>query len=285
MPTIVISTDSNPEYSFYMPLTSLLWRKAGWNVIAIYINDGRQKQAGYLSQRQTVADGVTILNIDYQNYVDMFALPSTLAQVVRLYAPVRRDNLEEYIMMGDVDMIPLSSYFNRDFNAVNVFGYDLTDYTQVPMCYVGMTAHNWREMMGYKGYTIFNAIRGMESKYQEKAKSSLWGKCWDTDQAILTDKVMQFKETHAVNFITRTKNEKGLAVGRVDRADWNYDIGKQDGQYIDSHLLRGKPWQKNRFEDVLAMINTVGQFKLELSELVNLWEYANRFENAISASE
>jgi hypothetical protein len=74
---------------------------------------------------------------------------------------------------------------------------------------------------------------------EPKSTSNIWEEYWDTDQHILTKRIIHFGVQN-FNVINRGKETNGYAYKRVDRGNWNWD---KNVEYIDAHLLR------NSYED------------------------------------
>jgi len=168
-------------------------------------------------------------------------------QVSRLFASCLNLDGEDYVMTSDVDMLPCSSYWNPSPNEITVYGYDLTDFTEFPICYIGMKVKSWREIMNIKsGENIMQSINDF-LKNLPNAKSEVFEEWWGVDQQEIT-KRLSLKE---VNHILRSK--RGVyALGRVDRGDWdgtwNQDV------LIDSHLPRPAKNEKS-YNQVFELIN------------------------------
>jgi len=232
MATIILSTNNNPDYSFYLPITCFVWEKFGFTPLSIIVGE---------SDVNSLIDEEIELRTSGMNIFISEIAPyrsETIAQCVRLYAPAIVENENDYILSGDVDMIPLNSYFNRDFDKYNAYGYDLTDYTQFPMCYVGMDKKGWKSLMNLENDKMIECML-RDLKKEPKSSSNIWEEYWDTDQHILTKRIRDFG-VHNFNVINRGKETNGYAYKRVDRGNWSWD---KNVEYIDAHLLR------NSFED------------------------------------
>jgi hypothetical protein len=139
-------------------------------------------------------------------------------------------------------MFIASSFLKRDFDKVNVFGHDLTNYAEIPMCYVGMKISIWKKIMGENG------IENDLLKYASHS-SKEWLQAWGCDQQILTSKLKIFGFDN-INFIPRGRdiNNQYLPLGRWDRFNWQ----KPSHQIHDVHLMRD-PLNKQNFNKILEM--------------------------------
>jgi len=139
----LIAVDSNPSYLYLLPFICKSWHLQGWN-IQLSFNNVLLKHIDFF---------VEILNkLKINTHIQSIIKISTTqnkalyTQCERLYMGKDIEDVD-YAIITDVDMFIASDFLNRDYDKVNAFGYDLTGYTQVPMCYVGMTGKKWKELM------------------------------------------------------------------------------------------------------------------------------------------
>jgi hypothetical protein len=81
MATIILSTNNNPDYSFYLPITCFVWRYFGWSPLSIIVGE---------SKLYSLINEEVILHSNGKNvFVDEIPpfKSETIAQCVRLYAP------------------------------------------------------------------------------------------------------------------------------------------------------------------------------------------------------
>jgi hypothetical protein len=231
-PTALITCNQSPDYLACLPLIVRSWNLQGFNV-ELAITDPWTPQAHLVEEM--------IRGMEVQVYLDMGdgtiskQNPALYTQCLRLYMP-RELPSEQYAIVGDADMFIGSSFLHRDFDKLNVFGWDLTGHGQVPMCYVGMKAERWREVMKYE-------LRGFEYDLHVYAEpgSGDWYKAWGADQDILTGKLKEYGQGHW-NQIPRTTDphNSGLPLGRWDR----HNLVRPSSEIHDIHLPRdplGKP--------------------------------------------
>lgn len=225
---IVLSVNENPEYLFYLPLVCWAWRKFGWEPF-IFING--------LDNQPPIFDFV-YKNTDCRmhNYDKVFAIDGfqseTITQISRLYAACVFDNSEDYLMTGDIDMLPLSDYWKFDEKEITVWGHDLTAYQHYPICYIGMPVGKWVEVMGLTSRD-YNAMIKRDLNQLPQAKSIDPVIRWVTDQDLITQRLnaTQFKKIS----VPRGTGANGYPIGRVDRSAWTLN----QPQFIDAHLFRG----------------------------------------------
>lgn len=179
---VIVSSNGRPEYEYYLPILKWAWKKIGWEVIVLR-------------------------PIELTPYRE-----ETITQCIRLYAPLLDVFGEDDLLMtSDADMIPLSDYWNPNPDEITIYGHDLTDYTQIPMCYIAMSFSKWKEVMGLSGTITQCLERDLSlSKALSENKEEWWG----VDQDIITNKLSSFPITK----IYRGKEEGSyLPKGRYDR--------------------------------------------------------------------
>ncbi len=228
---IVLSVNNNPDYSWYTPITAWTWKQFGWTPLIIFHNDDVPCDWKGIGKLQ----GQYMCDPDYK-YLHVGKIPEfrgdTITQVSRLYAAgAKFIKPDDYLMLGDCDMFALSDAWKFNPDEITIWNWDLTDFTQIPMCFVGMTKSNWIQVMGITG-NIDKMIERDLSDIPHAKKEAPWEKRWGVDQEILTErlKAVQFRKT----WIHRGKLANGYARGRVDRGAWNLD----HDEFIDCHALR-----------------------------------------------
>lgn len=206
---VVISTNNNPDYFEYIPYQERAWKNLGWDLMIMVTPDFNPNRFETLEKSTMVCLLPQVPEIRTQ----------TLAQMGRLYAAhyVGSDSL---LMTCDMDLIPLSNYWNPDPSKITVFGHDLTDYTYYPMGYVAMTAEKWLEKMHITSDTRADILRDCENTYVKGVKAAYsddWEAWWNVDWRLLTDRLKPYE--HEIAFVKRGRGHAGFAYGRVDRGD------------------------------------------------------------------
>lgn len=237
---VVISTNHNPDYFFYVPITTWAWQKLGWKVALFYTHDFDLKlletecKPDYLCKIPQIKDVRT----------------GTLAQVARHFSSnmLPRD---AYILLSDIDMIPLSDYIQPQYDKKTIWGWDLTGHSYVPVSYIGMMGSEWMELMG----CTFNMAGDMEAAMKEngRAYSDDWETYWNTDWDILTKKVQPRKD----EFISIDRGMVHLAKdstarGRADR--YNIEATMNQEPLIDCHAENHNPSTPIKFEPLLRVL-------------------------------
>lgn len=206
---VVISTNNNPDYFNYIPYQEQAWKNFGWDLIIMVTPDFNPVNF------ETRLKSTLICQLPRVNEIRT----QTLAQMGRLYAAhyVRRESL---LMTCDMDLIPLSNYWNPDPSKITVFGHDLTWHTYYPMGYVAMTTEKWIEKMQITSDIRADILRDCDRTYVKGVKAAYsddWEAWWNVDWRLLTDRLEPFKSE--IVFIDRGRGHGGFAYGRVDRGD------------------------------------------------------------------
>ena len=196
---VILSTNDNPDYEFYIPLATWAWNKIGWDV-------------------------VVLKPFPLEPYRE-----ETITQVMRLYAGMlKMFEADDLIMTSDADMIPMVDYWNPKPDEITIYGHDLTNYIHVPICYIAMNKTNWQKVMNLNSTDIKELMhRDLEPS---NALSSERDKWWGVDQDIITERLSH----HSVTKIDRgTEPGSYLPLGRLDRAGMKYPK-----EMIDFHAPR-----------------------------------------------
>lgn len=217
---VILSVNANPDYLFYTPLVVWAWRKFGWTPVVFF--EGEMTEAAKFAFQ--IAGITPILLKPQDGYRS-----DTITQVSRLYGACVVES--GYLMTSDIDMIPLSDYWKFDPAEITVWGHDLTGFTHYPICYIGMMAERWREVMGLTS-SDYDALILRDLDTLPQAKDPDFYKYWFSDQDLITRRIDQTK--FPVKHNHRGQYPNGFAKGRVDRGDWNL----QHNPFIDCHALR-----------------------------------------------
>lgn len=256
---VSLSANENPLYLFYLPLTCWAWNKFGWQPYVILVKEKHPSKNELIFDFveksipcRKSCDYINTDNLIYKGYET-----ATIAQLSRLYAAI---NIEasDYLITGDSDMIPLSDYWKvTEDGYVSIWGWNLTNFEHIPICYVGMKKHFWFRTLeisidelgrGIESFIEYDLIKNPNAKSDDKQKK------WVVDQDILTYRIKkQWNENH-LRINPRGILSNGYPVGRIDRSAWTL----QHDTYIDCHAPH----------DILT--NRDSQYKL-LSMLKHIW--------------
>ena len=262
MPKIILSSDQNIDYLFYVPITSFVCEYFGFKPVVIILGKSKYSELVYeYTKKYTSAEIVEIDAIP--NYKD-----ATIVQFSRLYAACIEPDENEYLITGDIDMLLLNKYLYRDFDKRNLYGYDLTSYYQYPICYIGMQTKDWRSLLNLEyGKFIENMTRDLNE--EKLATSQHFEDYWFTDQRFITRKIKEFGEENFQVINRGTIN--GCATKRIDRIyDYTWNVQPGD-DHIDCHLL------KNGFvKDNFDKVHNIIKMKVDGSDW--MIDYMNEFK-------
>lgn len=221
--TVILSTNDNKDYLGYLPYVQKAWNMLGWNTITLYLGEHNLPQS------------------EYNRIVKLTPIPgirdATVVQVARLFG---HRFAEGIIMTGDVDMMPLRNYWHPNPNEITVYGADLCDYKQYPICYIAASKNIWNDLIAEE------SISELLETYP-KAKSHDFDEWWSSDQAIITNRInklqslngifVNFKDRGMTTYRSFRHPSIKLAKGRIDRALW-FRSAITPGKKIDAHLPR-----------------------------------------------
>lgn len=218
--TVVISTNNNPNYFYFAPFVERAWNSLGWDVLFMITSDVNENE----------------LNIKQSKVVSLPDIEGvrseTVAQAGRLYAANYFDE-EVLLMTSDIDLLPLSDYWNPLKEDVTIYGHDLTDFGEYPMGYIAMNRQNWINKFNLTGDIKSDMSRDVNEI--KTAFSDIWGERWGYDQQLALRRLKPHHDQFV--FINRGKTVRGLAYGRIDRYDWE---GTQNQEWIDAHCDAGQ---------------------------------------------
>lgn len=237
---IVVSTNNNPDYYFYLPYIRKAWNKYGWKVCVMVTDDVTEK-----------------IESDYVIVVPKIegVRQETIAQASRLYAGgFFADDV--YLMISDMDLLPLSDYWHPtlDMDTITVFGHDLTWYSFIPMGYTGMSAKKWREVMQITENRVNDFKRDCDVTGLPYAAD--WEKWWNHDWTLLTQRLKPYMDK--INFVNRGQIDIAgatLAKGRIDRYNWIETQNQPD--WIDAHCENNNVQHPDKLGKFLDVYNKV----------------------------
>jgi len=224
---VINSTDKNLFYSYFVPISSIMWRKIGYYPVTLMLGDEKEWYASpktkYVYEQIKLKS--TIVPISRINgFRD-----STVVQISRVYASAFSFAADDYILTSDADMIPLNkAWFNQqDPNkAFHLFGADAYSRKRFPICYLGANAGTWRNVMGI----AVNGIMSAMNTYLDHKRDD-----WNYDELLFTEKIQKSQfYPNRCQFIDRGWTE-GRANNRLDRAAWNW---QGQTNLFDCHSIR-----------------------------------------------
>ena len=241
---VVVSSNNNLDYLFYLPYVEKAWAKFGWD-LCIMVTDDVDVNLLETNKKETI-----IVKLS-----DIKGLrKETIAQSSRLYA-ANYLPMDALIMTSDIDLIPLSDYWHPNINDITIYGHDLTWYSFYPIGYCAMSGANWKKYLNCTFDTYSDLER--DCKEIELAYKEDWESWWNHDWTLLTKRLSPYKDK--LTFINRGQiNIAGatLAKGRVDRFNW-VETQKQE-ILIDAHCENNNvmhPDKLSKFLDVYEKIH------------------------------
>jgi hypothetical protein len=241
---VVISTNNNPDYFFYAPYMEKAWNSFGWRLAIVVTHDVSIEDLKLNPKGNTIV--IKLPNIDGIRL-------ETQAQAGRLYAC---NHLPEncIVMTSDMDLLPLSNYWNPSINDVTIYGYDLTWRSFFPMGYCAMSRDNWIKYLNLTGDTEKDFLRDANDRsVKHDPYSSDWSVYWDYDWDLLTTRLSPFKDQ--LTFIDRGQIDIAgatLAKGRIDRYNWEV-TQSQPEPFIDAHCENNNTQHPVKLEPFLKV--------------------------------
>ena|ERR1700760_1141998 len=217
---VVVSTNYDDKYLFYLPIIHYAWNKIGWDVICMMPNVDSKKKDFVLSQ---ITCGLIIIPFDCSKENEVL-----YTQCSRLYAGNLAVPEYEVLLTSDIDMLPLSNYWNPEPDKITAYGKDLSD-EHYPICYVAASPQKWREIMSLTG----NVTMDMDCDLDHY--TSVFDNHWVIDQEILTTALSVYH--NEIVYVDRGKSpHSDYPIGRIDRSAWV--ASHKETERIDCNLLR-----------------------------------------------
>ncbi len=248
MKRVFLSTDDNPLYIQFWPIAATAWRNMGYEPMLTLITNRNYESWKWMEEFGEVSKFNLRPEIPAGNW----------AKVARYFSYYKYKN--DKGMVGDMDMLPLNkeyfdSLFNYDDDKLVLSSYEAYKnttywgtfpYYKFPGCYMIATGKIWKEINNpnnlsedeliksfynlkvYKENGIYK--EGINYPYSQFSEESL---C----------RVLVYRWDPKLKNIVKLKRpggwSNGMAVRRIDRANWRYDVEQlKKGFYLDAHCLR-----------------------------------------------
>lgn len=241
---VVISSNGNSDYLFYLPIVTFAWNKLGWEVLTMICNSEHPT----FEQRKKLVIESSLEFAGVENYY--INIPKvkgvreeTLTQCARLYAA----NLADFnylVMTSDADMLPLSNYWKPNPIHFTSYGRDLSD-RHFPICYLAGSTKSWQTLMRLSGNLQYDMRQDLQLR--EDVHSDKFEDWWQVDQTLVSERLNNVDNNIDVARIDRgISPHTGYPIGRVDRSCWDksFERTRKDGR-IDAHLFREGYKQEN----------------------------------------
>lgn len=244
----ITSCTDNSLYSFFLPIITWSWNRIGVKMTCFVpsnLSPSMQlalKYSGAFSENERSR----FYPLNIPDPLNENREP-TYFQCSRLFAAADyliEDN--EQIITTDVDMAVFGDYLIKESSVINIYGSDLVPKGQFPICYIKMTAKNWREVMKINGRSHQECLSELLDPIKGE---NMRGTHWSKDQETIHDSIL----TSGKEFLEhkRTSNGTGIATRRADRDGW-----KISNNIIDSHLPRPGHTDEN-FSRILLLFSTI----------------------------
>jgi hypothetical protein len=254
---IILSINCNQDYIYPLPLAVWTWLKIGFHPIILF--EASDIKGEYAKMRQLTMDYIEEIGgrFDWHQLGPLEGIrSSTVAQVSRLYGACHKVvNPEDYVMLGDVDLLALGNHWNPDYSKVTVWNWDLTGFSTIPMCFVGAPAKLWQEIMDmHMSTTDPNYYVKRDLENIPAAKSDDFYTYWGIDQEILTERLKNYGHDK-ITFINRGQGTHGFARGRVDRGHGGWVLNQPE--LIDCHMEQQTHHKKEKIERLYKLLGHV----------------------------
>ena len=228
-PIVVVSSNNNPDYLFFLPIVEWCWNQLGWKTAMMLTADVDVNKIG---KHKVFSDTIMIQLPEIEGI-----RPETMAQGGRLYACnyLPKDTL---VMTSDADMIPLSNFLKPNRDEITEFGHDLTWFNFFPMCYIAMKTEKWQKIMDLSYDTKRDFER--DAKANGRPYATEWERWWDFDWEHITQKLKESGEP--ITHVNRGQVQCAgatLAKGRIDRYAYPkaWDEALQQPERMDCHCI------------------------------------------------
>ena len=213
----ILSTTMNPLYKFFEPIVEWSWKKKGIKCITMTVDmEDKNREATY-------------------------------SQCIRLFGYLHTDIKEdETVVTGDIDM----AYFGDmiiDSPDIHIYGADLCNEGQFPICYIAMSKTNWRKVMG-DHKSINDAVEDLLGK---ENCENMRGNLWCRDQETIYNNIIKSGLPYMLHDRRKSYTNR-TAKNRADRDGWQYDVNG----LVDAHLPR-PGYEPENFAKILKLFKDV----------------------------
>lgn len=238
---VVLSSDENEEYSFFAPLTCLLWVLRGYRPILLLVGEEAEWKADprrWLAvERAREIGAQTVFIGSYPGY-----RTATIAQVARLFAAALPDVAPaDYLITSDVDMWTLGAWVDEvrdEARPVHLYCANAWPYMEqevrFPICYVGANASAWCSFMNING-GLREALAAVLAENASDCGVDVSIKvAWYFDERLVGRRLAAWSRFAERQEIPRDIQAFGQL--RLDRSQW-YAVESIAG-FADAHLPR-----------------------------------------------
>ncbi len=228
----ILSTTDNPLYDFFIPFVTSSWSYKDIRTLVISVNNPH-----YESTEMVL----------FENVFTTKNKEATYSQCSRLFGYLHPDiGEEETVVTGDIDM----AYFGdivKDEPSIHIYGADLVNEGQFPICYVTMSKANWRIVMG-NHESIQIALDDLLDGHECE---NMRGNLWCRDQETIYNNIIKSGLPYTLHD-RRKSDTNRTAKNRADRDGWQYDVNG----LVDAHLPR-PGYEPENFAKILKLFKDV----------------------------
>ena len=172
--------------------------------------------------------------------------------------------------INDIDVIPLTNFWQPNENEFTIFGHDTTGYGYIPIHYATAKVNKWHELMKCTGNFYEDLMR--EINISKDAYSKEWEKYWFADWDLFTKRCNE--DASRFTFI-----ERGLvhiakdvtAKSRIDRYDYERTINQPE--IIDIHCHNDNVTRKENIEMIKqCLLKYFGEVPAWFNEYVEYYK-------------
>ena len=231
MNRILFSTDHNPTYAWFAPLSSLMWQRVvGFKPVVAAVGP-----VDPWLLEQTAATGADVVRICNVKGVSSASMSQFCRLFPYLMGPV---NEYDYLMLVDIDAWPMQRDIFQPTGADLDLIFPNWCMPFFPMGYNGALLSTWRAMVGVEATCVEEAVIKVMQTHPELIKrtnSKHHDPLWNFDEAYITERIRAWP-----GFPDRCRQYArvggDLLNDRIDRIRWPSEP-RPDGM-VDAHLLR-----------------------------------------------
>lgn len=259
----VISSDFNPIYLFFIPIAAFSWNKLGVDTICFmpYLESGAEN--AYID---LVIDGYHAAgaNVELKGFGAPAEKKATYAQVSRLMIGCNDMKApdDEIFIISDVDMAVFSKDLVNVEGSIHVWGNDLTELGQIPMCYLSASKANWNKIMRCEDRSVQQMLDYHLGSIEAE---NFRGNFFCRDQELAWSHILPHEHTNHPRAYPGTQ----FATRREDRDSWG-NVSRVG--LLDSHLPRPGYTEEN-FAKILDLFHQMYPGE-DLNWMIN---YKNKF--------
>lgn len=218
MKRAIVSCSLNTDYSFFLPMLAVLWRRTGFTPTFFLVGTPEEWNQG--------AHGVAALEARKRG-AELWFVPhveerrdSTVAQVCRLGACTLPESVfpnDAWAITTDADMWPLRpEFFDQPPNMLTIWyanAYLGEDKPHYPLCYIGATGELWRHLVVAPEMRMFLGMI-----FSELAPGADAWESWIFDEYWISKRIADYEAGGGA--VRKIDRRGGPPIDRLDRSEW-----------------------------------------------------------------